>query len=158
MTIGLEEEVEFLRDQVYRLNSALAFYQSKYPSSATRDEGAALFPAEGKSPDWLTDKRLLSPLVSEYDAHVKSLKKQIAVHEEDEKHFAAQITKLIEENQRLTRELKEQVQLQLDSLNEQTRDESDLDDRHVGSSGKDRDRIRFWENDSIHLPGVDCPC
>ena len=107
MTIGLEEEVEFLRDQVYRLNSALAFYQSKFPSS--KHEQSGLFPADGQSPDWLTDKRLLCPLVSEYDAHVKNLKKQIAVHEEEEKHFGKQIQKLIEENQRLTRELKEQV-------------------------------------------------
>lgn len=111
MTFGLEEEVEFLRDQVYRLNSALAFYQSKYPSpsSSKNADAAGLYPAEGRGPDWLTDKRLLSPLVSEYDEQVKNLKKQISVHEEEEKHLGKQVNKLIEENQRLTRELKEQV-------------------------------------------------
>ena len=110
MTFDLEKEVEFLRDQVYRLNSALAYYQSKYPSFSRQDVGASSFPFDGElRPEWLTDKRTLWPLVSEYDAHVNGLKKQIAVHEEEEKHLGKQIQKLIEENQRLTGELKEQV-------------------------------------------------
>ena len=59
MTVGLEEEVEFLRDQVYRLNSALAFYQSKF-SSASKEEREGLYPPDGKAPDWLTGERQYS--------------------------------------------------------------------------------------------------
>ena len=59
----------------------------------------------------IPDKRLLSPLVAEYDAHIKNLKKQLAAHEEEEKHLGKQTQKLIEENHKLTRELKEQVVL-----------------------------------------------
>ena len=54
MTIGMEQEIEFLRDQVYRLNSALAFYQSK--ASRLWDDQDGLFPSDGKTPDWLTGK------------------------------------------------------------------------------------------------------
>ena len=54
MTIGMEQEIEFLRDQVYRLNSALAFYQSK--ASCLWDDQDGLFPSDGKTPDWLTGK------------------------------------------------------------------------------------------------------
>ena len=50
----MEEEIEFLRDQVYRLNSVLAFYQSKSPSLKEDQDG--LYPSDGQAPEWLKGK------------------------------------------------------------------------------------------------------
>lgn len=136
MNMTIEEEVEFLRDQVYRLNSVLAEYQSKYPTLLSPRHGdssetTGLYPVEGKNPKWLTDKRLMTPLLTEYDAQIKNLTKQVKTHHDEQNRLGKQLDTLINENQRLTRDLKEQVQLQLDALNNR----SGVENQDVNTSG-----------------------
>ncbi|CAH1776933.1 unnamed protein product [Owenia fusiformis] len=106
------DEVAFLKDQVQRLNTLLSKYQEKYgliPESQT-EPGAPPAP-------WLTEKGQLAPLIAAYDAQVQFQLQQNSSYQDELKELKQEVTKLMSENKRLNRELKETVQSQLEDIN-----------------------------------------
>ncbi|XP_064636176.1 sodium channel and clathrin linker 1-like isoform X2 [Lineus longissimus] len=110
------EEVAFLRDQVKRLNAVLAKYQEKYPAIGS-DQSSRVLNIDGPEAPWLVDKSLLSPLIAEYDGSLKEMNEQLDDYKKEQRDLRSQLDKILSENMRLTRELKECVQGQLDTLN-----------------------------------------
>lgn len=70
----MAEETTFLRDQVERLNAVLSEYQQKYPLvSLPHNVGG-----EGAGTNWMTDRQLMAPLLTEYDAGLEALRNQVS--------------------------------------------------------------------------------
>ncbi|XP_013411252.1 sodium channel and clathrin linker 1 isoform X2 [Lingula anatina] len=120
------EEVSFLRDQVRRLNDVLSQYQSQYPP-------LSLQPGKGSdaSPPWFSDKSLLSPLVVEYDSVIQQLRREIERYKGEIGELKSHLERLVSENKRLTRELKENIQHQLEDFDSEALKPSTGEDDEV---------------------------
>lgn len=105
------EEISFLKDQVQRLNHELSKYRSQHLD--TQDELESPLSADGPPAPWLTDKGLLSPLMAEYDAQMKEMQHLVNVYEEELKGLRPEVSRLVQENERLNEKLKDALNSQL---------------------------------------------
>ncbi|XP_078601471.1 sodium channel and clathrin linker 1-like [Branchiostoma floridae x Branchiostoma japonicum] len=108
------DEVNFLREQVQRLNAVLSQYQDRYlPVNEGSGEGG-LFAPDDPPAQWLTDRSLLSPLLAEYDHVMQTQKEQLEQCRADQGRLKDRVEQLVTENNRLQRELHQNVQSQLE--------------------------------------------
>ncbi|XP_008406351.1 sodium channel and clathrin linker 1 [Poecilia reticulata] len=107
----MEAEIEFLRDQVHRLNSALSRYQLGVTSSQLDEAQQAESP-----PPWLSDRGIMAPLIAEYDRHMDEMTEKLQKYQETMTDVRLKLEKVVEENERLHTELRESIEKQLQSL------------------------------------------
>ncbi|KAM9399009.1 sodium channel and clathrin linker 1 isoform 1-T1 [Salvelinus alpinus] len=112
----MSTEVEFLRDQVQRLNSALSHYQDRHRSQETsapqgEEETHAATPAP-----WLADQSIMAPLLSEYDRHMDDMTEQLQRYQMQMTAIRLKLDTVVKENERLHAELRESVERQLQTL------------------------------------------
>ncbi|ROI15959.1 Sodium channel and clathrin linker 1 [Anabarilius grahami] len=72
-------EVEFLRDQVNRLNSVLGRYQDEFPPPSSMSQADDVV-MESAAP-WLSDRGLMAPLIEEYDRHIQQMEMQLKFYQ-----------------------------------------------------------------------------
>lgn len=103
-----QEENDFLRDQVRRLNAALSRYQSAYPNFVLEEHDVS----EGSinTQAWLSQSKDLPPLLKEYDATIFGLQKQLESLENQLVRLRNQAQDVAEENERLHEDLRNSVQ------------------------------------------------
>ncbi|XP_041711615.2 sodium channel and clathrin linker 1 [Coregonus clupeaformis] len=112
----MSNEVEFLRDQVQRLNSALSHYQDGHRSQATlAPQGEEARHAETPAP-WLSDRSIMVPLLSEYDRHMDDMTEQLQRYQMQMTEVKLKLDRVVKENERLHAELRESVERQLQTL------------------------------------------
>uniref|UniRef100_A0A8C8GXJ0 Sodium channel and clathrin linker 1 n=1 Tax=Oncorhynchus tshawytscha TaxID=74940 RepID=A0A8C8GXJ0_ONCTS len=112
----MSTEVEFLRDQVQRLNSALSHYQDGHRSEATSaPQGEEETHTETPAP-WLSDQSIMAPLLSEYDRHMDDMTEQLQSYQMQMTAIRLKLDTVVKENERLHAELRESVERQLQTL------------------------------------------
>ncbi|KAL7856389.1 hypothetical protein AOLI_G00199930 [Acnodon oligacanthus] len=109
----MASEIEFLRDQVNRLSSALGRYQDS-PSGnlVTQAEDVA---SESTTP-WLTDRGIMAPLIAEYDRHMQQMEAQLKLYQRQMADVKASLEQVVRENERLHAEQRVSVERQLQAL------------------------------------------
>ncbi|XP_077061253.1 sodium channel and clathrin linker 1 [Siphateles boraxobius] len=107
-------EVEFLRDQVNRLNSVLGRYQDEFPppSSVSQADDVVM---ESAAP-WLSDRGLMAPLIEEYDRHIQQMEMQLKFYQRQMTDVKASLEQVVKENERLHAEQRTSIEKQLQSL------------------------------------------
>ncbi|XP_062902734.1 sodium channel and clathrin linker 1 isoform X2 [Mobula hypostoma] len=108
-------EVDFLRDQVQRLNAVLAQYQAMQLPSSAINEVSQLEEHDPPAP-WLVDKCLLAPLVAEYDKQLQQMNQQLNCHQIHMNEMKLKLEVVVKENERLHAELQDTIEKQLESL------------------------------------------
>ncbi|XP_069782090.1 sodium channel and clathrin linker 1 [Narcine bancroftii] len=108
-------EVDFLRDQVQRLNAVLSQYQAMQLSSSASKELRQLKENDPPAP-WLVDKCLMAPLVAEYDKQLQNLNEQLNCHQVRMNEMKLKLEVVVKENERLHAKLQETIENQLESL------------------------------------------
>lgn len=108
-------EVDFLRDQVQRLNAVLAQYQATQLPSSAINEVKHLKEHDPPAP-WLMDKCLMAPLIAEYDKQLQKVNEQLNCHQIYMNEIKLKLEVVVRENERLHAELQESVEKQLESL------------------------------------------
>ncbi|CAK6962965.1 sodium channel and clathrin linker 1 [Scomber scombrus] len=111
----MEAEVEFLRDQVHRLNSALSQYQHGHRTQSTSSQVEEARPAESPAP-WISDRSIMAPLIAEYDRHMDEMTEQLQKYQVSMAEVKVKLERLVKENERLHAELRESVERQLHAL------------------------------------------
>ncbi|XP_061535025.1 LOW QUALITY PROTEIN: sodium channel and clathrin linker 1-like [Phycodurus eques] len=110
----MERELEFLRDQVRRLNSSLSQYQhgehAHTKPSQVEEEKKTKFAAP-----WLYDRSIMAPLVAEYDQHIEEMSQQLQKYQVSMTDVKEKLETVVQENERLHAELRESVEKQLES-------------------------------------------
>ncbi|XP_062518741.1 sodium channel and clathrin linker 1-like isoform X2 [Corticium candelabrum] len=105
-------QVEFLKDQVQRLNSMLFRYQKKYlPLEDTGPQENGLSERGPQAP-WLFSSKHLTPLLREYDHTIQEQKHQIETYKTELASLQANARQLTDENSRLHSELRRVLELQ----------------------------------------------
>lgn len=107
----MDAEIDFLRDQVNRLNSALSRYQQGATSSQLDEAQQTESPAP-----WLSDRGIMAPLIAEYDRHVDEMTEQLRKYQEMMTDVRLKLEKVVEENESLHAELRESVEKQLRTM------------------------------------------
>ncbi|XP_051939239.1 sodium channel and clathrin linker 1-like [Hippocampus zosterae] len=110
----METEVEYLRDQVRRLNSSLSRYQREGngPTKPSQVEDANK--TEFDAP-WLSDRSVMAPLIAEYDRHIDEMSQQLQKYQVSMTDFKEKLEIVVQENERLHAEMRESVEKQLQS-------------------------------------------
>ncbi|XP_071774247.1 sodium channel and clathrin linker 1 isoform X2 [Centroberyx gerrardi] len=111
----MQAEVEFLRDQVQRLNSALSQYQDGRRSQVTPAQVEETRHAESPAP-WISDRSIMAPLIAEYDRHMDGMTEQLRRHQAQMTDVKVKLERVVKENERLHAELRESVERQLQAL------------------------------------------
>ncbi|XP_041838353.1 sodium channel and clathrin linker 1 isoform X3 [Melanotaenia boesemani] len=111
----MEAEVEFLRDQVRRLNSALSQYQCGHRTQSTSSQVEEARRAESPAP-WLSDRGIMAPLIAEYDQHMAEMTEELQKYQERMTNLRLKVERLVIENERLHGELRDAVEKQLHAL------------------------------------------
>ncbi|KAG7485477.1 hypothetical protein JOB18_011094 [Solea senegalensis] len=111
----MEAEVEFLRDQVDRLNSALSQYQHGRHNQSTSSRVEGERPA-GSPTHWIADRSMMAPLIAEYDQHVDEMTEKLQRYQAQMADVKAKLERVVKENERLHAELRESVEKQLHAL------------------------------------------
>uniref|UniRef100_A0A3P8VSD7 Sodium channel and clathrin linker 1 n=1 Tax=Cynoglossus semilaevis TaxID=244447 RepID=A0A3P8VSD7_CYNSE len=108
----MDEDVEYLRDQVQRLNSALNQYQRHQQTESTS------FQVEGEEHPghWISDKSIMAPLIREYDRHMDDMKDKLQRYETMMSDIKVKLQRVVKENESLHAELRESVEKQLHAL------------------------------------------
>ncbi|XP_062864668.1 sodium channel and clathrin linker 1 isoform X2 [Trichomycterus rosablanca] len=107
----MDSEVEYLRDQVNRLNLALARYQEASPTSAQVED------LEGDSAaPWINNKNIMAPLILEYDRHLQQMESQLKRYQMQMVDLKASLEQVVQENERLYAEQRISIEKQLESL------------------------------------------
>ncbi|CAL8329925.1 unnamed protein product [Lota lota] len=115
----MQGEVEFLRDQVQRLNSALSKYQDANRNHSTMASQACHVeePRPSESPGlWTSDRSIMAPLIEEYDRHMEDMTQQLHRYQAQMTDVKVKLERVIKENERLHAELRESVERQLQAL------------------------------------------
>ncbi|KAM7009266.1 sodium channel and clathrin linker 1 isoform 3-T3 [Tautogolabrus adspersus] len=112
----MEEEVEFLRDQVHRLNSALSRYQFGSHSQSTSPQQVEEARWSESPAPWILDRSVTAPLIAEYDRHMDEMTEQLQRYQSLMTDVKAKLERVVKENERLHAELKDSVEKQLDAL------------------------------------------
>ncbi|XP_044202274.1 sodium channel and clathrin linker 1 isoform X2 [Thunnus albacares] len=111
----MEAEVEFLRDQVHRLNSALSQYQYGHRTQSTSSQVEEARRAESPAP-WISDRSIMAPLIAEYDRHMDEMTEQLQKYQVSMTEVKVKLERLVKENERLHAELRESVERQLHAM------------------------------------------
>ncbi|XP_071360022.1 sodium channel and clathrin linker 1 isoform X2 [Trachinotus anak] len=111
----MEAEVEFLRDQVHRLNSALSQYQYGHHTQSTSSQVEEARRAESPVP-WISDRSIMAPLIAEYDRHMDEMTEQLQRYQVQMADVKVKLERVVKENERLHVELRESVEKQLHGL------------------------------------------
>ncbi|XP_074551921.1 sodium channel and clathrin linker 1 isoform X2 [Halichoeres trimaculatus] len=111
----MEAEVEFLRDQVHRLNSALSQYQSENHPHFTPSQVEETRQSESTAP-WLSDRSVMAPLIAEYDRHMNEMTEQLKTYQALMSDVKVKLERVVKENERLHTEQRELVERQLNAL------------------------------------------
>ncbi|KAG7485478.1 hypothetical protein JOB18_011094 [Solea senegalensis] len=114
-SVNMEAEVEFLRDQVDRLNSALSQYQHGRHNQSTSSRVEGERPA-GSPTHWIADRSMMAPLIAEYDQHVDEMTEKLQRYQAQMADVKAKLERVVKENERLHAELRESVEKQLHAL------------------------------------------
>ncbi|KAL7840950.1 hypothetical protein SRHO_G00246410 [Serrasalmus rhombeus] len=109
----MASEIEFLRDQVNRLSSALGRYQDS-PSGNLVPQAEDVA-AESTTP-WLTDRGIVAPLIAEYDRHMQQMEAQLKHYQRQMVDVKASLEQVVRENERLHAEQRVSVERQLQAL------------------------------------------
>ncbi|XP_040002349.1 sodium channel and clathrin linker 1 [Xiphias gladius] len=108
----MDAEVEFLRDQVHRLNSALSQYQYGHHSQSTSSQVQEGRRAESPAA-WISDRSIMAPLIAEYDRHMDEMTEQLQRYQALMTDVKVKLENVVKENERLHAELRESVEKQL---------------------------------------------
>ncbi|XP_078066448.1 sodium channel and clathrin linker 1 isoform X1 [Mustelus asterias] len=108
-------EVDFLRDQVQRLNAVLSQYQAGQLTRSPVSQVGHLGEHDPPAP-WLIDKCLMAPLITEYDKQLQKLNEQLDCHRIHMNEMKLKLEEVVRENERLHVELHESIEKQLESL------------------------------------------
>ncbi|KAF1395609.1 hypothetical protein PFLUV_G00013370 [Perca fluviatilis] len=111
----MEAEVEFLRDQVHRLNSALSQYQYGHGTQSTSSQVEEARRAESPTP-WISDRSIMAPLIAEYDRHMDEMTDQLQRYQGLMTDVKVKLERVVKENERLHAELRDSVEKQLHAL------------------------------------------
>ncbi|XP_067354898.1 sodium channel and clathrin linker 1 isoform X2 [Channa argus] len=111
----MEAEVDFLRDQVHRLNSALSQYQAEHGTQSASSQVDGVRQTESPPP-WISDKSIMAPLIAEYDRHMDEMTGQLQRYQALMTDVKMKLERVVKENERLHAELRESVEKQLQSL------------------------------------------
>ncbi|KAM9770218.1 sodium channel and clathrin linker 1 [Menidia menidia] len=111
----MDTEVEFLRDQIRRLNSALSQYQYGHRTQSTSPQVEEVQRVQSPAP-WLSDRGIMAPLIAEYDRHMDEMTEQLQKYQEMMADIRSKMEKVVKENERLHTELRETVEKQLHAL------------------------------------------
>ncbi|KAM9313695.1 sodium channel and clathrin linker 1 isoform 2-T2 [Pholidichthys leucotaenia] len=111
----MEEELEFLRNQVDRLNSALSQYQCGLRPQSTSSQVEGERRMESPAP-WLSDRGIMAPLIAEYDRHTEEMTEQLQKYQVQMMDVKVKLERVVKENERLHAELRESVEKQLHAL------------------------------------------
>ncbi|KAJ8297995.1 hypothetical protein KUTeg_024526 [Tegillarca granosa] len=106
------DEVDFLKDQVQRLNAELARYRQ---DRAEQSEQVIELCWNLKEPLTYTFVLLLSPLIDEYDGQIAELSEQVDLYKEELSRIRPQLDRLIKENASLSDQLREALARQVES-------------------------------------------
>ncbi|KAJ8000570.1 hypothetical protein DPEC_G00181760 [Dallia pectoralis] len=112
----MSTEVDFLRDQVQRLNSALSRYQDGHRSQTTSAVQGEDVRQTGTTAPWLSDHGVMAPLVAEYDRHMDEMTAQLQRYQMQMTDVKLKLDRVVKENERLHAELRESVERQLQAL------------------------------------------
>nr|XP_019939974.1 PREDICTED: sodium channel and clathrin linker 1 [Paralichthys olivaceus] len=111
----MDAEVEVLRDQDHRLNSALSQHQYGHhiqsTSSQVEEERRTGAPAH-----WISDRSMMAPLIAEYDQHMDEMNEQLQRYQAQMTDVKVKLERVVKENERLHAELRESVEKQLHAL------------------------------------------
>ncbi|XP_060720718.1 sodium channel and clathrin linker 1 isoform X2 [Tachysurus vachellii] len=107
----MASELDFLRDQVNRLNLVLGRYQDA-PSAFTQNEDEVCDSAAL----WSTDQGIMAPLIVEYDRHIQQMEKQLKLYQRQMVDVRASLEQVVCENERLYAEQRLSVEKQLQTL------------------------------------------
>ncbi|XP_067900078.1 sodium channel and clathrin linker 1 isoform X4 [Heterodontus francisci] len=108
-------EVDFLRDQVQRLNAVLSQYQAEQMPKSDVGQVGQLGEHDPPAP-WLIDKCLMAPLITEYDKQMQKMSQQLHCHQIHMNEMKLKLEDVVRENERLYAELQETIEKQLESL------------------------------------------
>ncbi|XP_029915793.1 sodium channel and clathrin linker 1 isoform X2 [Myripristis murdjan] len=111
----MQSEVEFLRDQVQRLNSALSQYQDGQRTQATSAQVEETRHADSPA-HWISDRSVMAPLIAEYDRHMDEMTEQLHRYQVQMTDVKMKLEKVVKENEKLHAELRESVEKQLQAL------------------------------------------
>ncbi|XP_047435414.1 sodium channel and clathrin linker 1 [Mugil cephalus] len=111
----MDAELEFLRDQVQRLNSALSQYQHGHRTQSTSSQVDESRHPQSPAP-WISDRGVMAPLIAEYDRHVDEMTEQLQRYQAQMTDVKVKLERVVKENERLHAELRESVEKQLHAL------------------------------------------
>ncbi|XP_059409709.1 sodium channel and clathrin linker 1-like isoform X3 [Carassius carassius] len=150
-------EVEFLRDQVNRLNSILGRYQDEFPPpSSVSQTGDVVM--ESAAP-WLSDRGLMAPLIEEYDRHIQQMEMQLKLYQRQMTDVKASLEQVVKENERLHAEQRMSIEKQLQSLSTGTAVDTTADaiaisnlEEQVKCAVEEKERaLQMWQTASHEL-------
>ncbi|XP_055014621.1 sodium channel and clathrin linker 1 isoform X2 [Boleophthalmus pectinirostris] len=110
----MEAELNFLRDQVQRLNSVLSQYQHGHNPQVSA-QGEVEAQAQPTTP-WITDRSIMAPLIDEYDRHIEEMMEQLQKYQVQMADIKVKLDRVVKENERLHTELRESVERQLHAI------------------------------------------
>ncbi|XP_078394708.1 sodium channel and clathrin linker 1 [Cetorhinus maximus] len=108
-------EVDFLKDQVRRLNAVLSQYQAEQLPRSSVGQVGQLGEHDPPAP-WLIDKCLMAPLIAEYDKQLQKMSEQLDCQRIHMNKMKLKLEDVVRENERLHAELQETIEKQLESL------------------------------------------
>ncbi|KAM4603621.1 sodium channel and clathrin linker 1 [Polymixia lowei] len=112
----MQAEVEFLRDQVQRLNSALSQYQDGHHSQSTLAAQVEEMRHTQSPAPWISDRSIMAPLIAEYDRHMDEMTEQLHRYQVQMTDVKVKLERVVKDNERLHAELRESVERQLQAL------------------------------------------
>ncbi|XP_077426293.1 sodium channel and clathrin linker 1-like [Vanacampus margaritifer] len=118
----MEAEVEFLRDQVRRLNYSLSQYQREEHVRTNPSQAEEEKKTEFDAP-WLSNKSIMAPLIAEYDQHIDEMSQQLQKYQASMTDVKEKLETVVQENERLHAELRESVEKQLQSTSKTSGEE-----------------------------------
>ncbi|XP_077380835.1 sodium channel and clathrin linker 1 [Festucalex cinctus] len=110
----MEAEIEFLRDQVRRLNYSLSQYQREEHARTKPPQVEEEEKTEVDAP-WVCNKSIMAPLIAEYDRHIDEMSQQLQKYQASMTDVKENLETVVKENERLYAELRESVEKQLQS-------------------------------------------
>ncbi|XP_026122712.1 LOW QUALITY PROTEIN: sodium channel and clathrin linker 1-like [Carassius auratus] len=153
----MTKEVEFLQDQVNRLNSVLDQYQDEVPPPSSLSQTGDLV-MESAVP-WRSDRGLMAPLIEEYDRHIQQMEMQLKFYQRQMTDVKASLEQVVKENERLHAEQKMSIEKQLQSLSAGTGGDVTVDavtisnlEEQVKCAIEEKERaLQMWQTASQEL-------
>uniref|UniRef100_A0A8C2GBE9 Sodium channel and clathrin linker 1 n=1 Tax=Cyprinus carpio TaxID=7962 RepID=A0A8C2GBE9_CYPCA len=150
-------EVEFLRDQVNRLNSVLGRYQDEFPPPSSVSQTVDVV-MESAAP-WISDRGLMAPLIEEYDRHIQQMEMQLKFYQKQMTDVKASLEQVVKENERLHAEQRMSIEQQLQSLSTGTGGDATADaiaisnlEEQVKCAVEEKERaLQMWQTASHEL-------